>query len=96
MLDFILVYSIAIGLKLANQVKGAPDVTEIAHLDCSNSNRKLILTVMLNNKKKFGTLFFRKKELGLYFLNKTIFSLHFNTTGQRQFDVEFYEESFDA
>lgn len=87
MLDFILVYSIAIGLKLANQVKGAPDITEIAHLDCSNSNRKLILTVMLNDTKKF---------FGLYFWNKTIFSLHFNTIGQRQFDVEFYEESFDA
>ena len=55
MLHSILVNSIAIELKLANQVKGAPDVTEIAHPDCSNSNRKLILTVMLDNKNLSNT-----------------------------------------
>ena len=55
MLHSILVNNIAIELKLENQVKGAPDVTEIAHLDCSNSNRKLILTVMLDNKNLSNT-----------------------------------------
>ena len=55
MLHSILVNSIAIELKLANQVKGAPDVMEIAHPDCSNSNQKLILTVMLDNKNLSNT-----------------------------------------